>query len=399
MLGLAVELKRRGAEVYFATNGHYRRVVEEYGIPFEAMGDEAAFQACVRHPHLWKPRHAMGHILSFLKPFMEPHYAWHVRHAAEAKVVAITNCFGFGALMAQDSHGLPVFTLHLQPAVLWSDHEPPQLANLRGPKWLRRLMFRLGERWIVDGTVLPLVNPWRARLGLAPIAKTMQWWNGKCGVVGMFPEWFAAPQPDWPQPLALTDFPLWSSGGERAIPSEVVDFLEGGEAPIVFTPGTGNYQAVPFFRAAVEACERLGRRGILLSEFEDQIPRPLPRAILYAPYVPLEQLLSKAAAFVHHGGIGSTSQGMAAGVPQLLMPMAHDQFDNANRVRKLGIGTWLSVGAFRGARVAKELDRLLGSAQVRQCVREVASRFVLTENGRSRGITRTADWIEQRLSE
>jgi rhamnosyltransferase subunit B len=41
---------------------------------------------------------------------------------------------------------------------------------------------------------------------------------------------------------------------------------------------------------------------------------------------------------VHHGGIGTASQAFAAATPQLITPFAHDQFDNAARVERLGCG-------------------------------------------------------------
>ena len=52
------------------------------------------------------------------------------------------------------------------------------------------------------------------------------------------------------------------------------------------------------------------------------------------------------AALVHHGGIGSSAQALAAGVPQLVMPMAYDQLDNATRLKRLKVGDWLMPRTF-----------------------------------------------------
>jgi rhamnosyltransferase subunit B len=52
----------------------------------------------------------------------------------------------------------------------------------------------------------------------------------------------------------------------------------------------------------------------------------------------LSRLLPYAKALVHHGGIGTVSQAFAAATPQLITPFAHDQFDNAARVERLGCG-------------------------------------------------------------
>ena len=57
------------------------------------------------------------------------------------------------------------------------------------------------------------------------------------------------------------------------------DFLAAGMPPIAFSPGSANREARPFFDAAVETCERLGRRGILLTKYADQLPAKLPQNV------------------------------------------------------------------------------------------------------------------------
>jgi UDP:flavonoid glycosyltransferase YjiC (YdhE family) len=101
-------------------------------------------------------------------------------------------------------------------------------------------------------------------------------------------------------------------------------------------------------------------------------------------------LKNKAAALVHHGGIGTTAQALAAGIPQLAMPLAHDQFDNATRVKRLGVGDWLMPSRFRGPVVAAELGALIGSEAVQRACRKTAGRISGTG-----GVAAAADAIEQ----
>ena len=96
--------------------------------------------------------------------------------------------------------------------------------------------------------------------------------------------------------------------------------------------------------------------------------------MIHRSYIPLGTLLPRAAALIHHGGIGTTAQGLAAGVPQLVMPMSHDQPDNAARLRHLGVGAALSPPRFTDTRVAQALDRLLRSETVRARCRDLAAR-------------------------
>jgi UDP:flavonoid glycosyltransferase YjiC (YdhE family) len=129
---------------------------------------------------------------------------------------------------------------------------------------------------------------------------------------------------------------------------------------------------------------------MLLTRFSEHIPRRLPPGVAHFDYVPFRPLLPRAAAVIHHGGIGSTAQGLAAGIPQLLMPLAHDEFDNAARVKSLGIGSEVRPNCFCAKAVARELEDLLGSPAVRRACVELAERCQP-----ARGIVLTADALER----
>jgi rhamnosyltransferase subunit B len=275
---------------------------------------------------------------------------------------------------------------------MWSNVEPPEFPGLSGPRWLRRLLYAVGLRYFLQPTVTRAFDPWRAELGLGPTPRVDRWWHSPDGVVCLFPDWFGPPLSDWPPNVVTTDFPLWNDGSDGGLPADVAAFLAAGEPPLVFTPGTANMHGRAFFAAAVDAARRLGRRVLLLTKFPEQLPSSLPPGVMHAAYVPLDVLLPRAAAFVHHGGVGSMSQALAAGVPQLIMPLAHDQFDNLARVKKLGAGAGVGVRRFTGRRVAAVLTRLLDSAEVTNACRAAAARLTARD-----GLTRAAAAIEARL--
>ena len=159
------------------------------------------------------------------------------------------------------------------------------------------------------------------------------------------------------------------------MPAGLDEFLEDGEPPVVFTPGTMMRHSRQFFAAAVDACVRLGRRGLLLTRFRDQLPASLPAGVRHFDYVPLSQVLPRSAALVSHGGIGTLSPALAAGIPQLVMPLAFDQFDNAARRERLGVAATLLPRRFRGPAVAHELTWLLTSPAVARACRAAAARL------------------------
>ena len=380
MLGLALALKARGHRITFATSGYFRELVERVGVEFVEVGTREQFLEAIRHPDLWHPRRGPTYVMrEGVGRGMPDEYRVVAEGYVPGETVALTSCLGFGTRSAHEKLGVPLVNVHCQPAVLWSDYDSPRLASLRSgpgvPRWLKRAQLWLGKTLFLNPAALPPLNAFRAEVGLPPVRDVMRWWVAGDANLGLFPEWYAPRQPDWPANVRLTQFPLWDERDVTETSAELETFLERFGPPVVFTPGSGMVQGADFFRAAVDACRRLGRPGMLLTRFREQIPAELPEDVRHFDYVPFSRILPRAAAVVHHGGIGSTSQGLRAGVPQLLMPMSHDQPDNAARVARLGVGDWLPPATFRGPRVAAKLERLLASAEVKRCCADVAGRF------------------------
>jgi len=236
-------------------------------------------------------------------------------------------------------------------------------------------MYWLADRLVVDRIMAPSLNALRTQQQLPPVRRIFTHWsNSPERVLAMFPDWFAAAQPDWPANLAMVGFPLWDPPDDEALSSEVQAFLDAGEAPIVFAPGSANAQATGFFQAAADVCERLGRRGMLMTKYAEQLPPRLPGCVRQFGFVPFGRLLPRVAAMVHHGCIGTCAQGLACALPQVVVPMAYDQLDNGLRLRTLGVGEVVRQKHFTADRVAPILDRLLTSPEVRTRRQEYAAR-------------------------
>ncbi len=390
MMGVALALQRRGHEITFLVNGYFEETAKRFGLEYVELGTKQQFLEATSHPDLWHPVRGFGHIWrSGIEMTLRPQYEMLEERFRPGETVAITNCFGFGALAAQEKLGLPLITLHLQPAVMWSNIAPPHLPGSFGPRWMRRLQYWVGERIFIDPVACPGLNAFRQELDLPPIRHITHAWHSPWCVGCLFPDWFCPPQDDWPDNLIQTDFPLWDEPSEQ-LPAEVETFLQAGEPPIVFTPGSANIFGREFFEAAVQACQSLNRRGVFLTRFPDQIPPDLPNGVVHFSYVPFSQLLSRSAAVVHHGGIGSTAQGLTAGIPQLIMALAHDQFDNGKRIKDFGIGDWLTKSKFKGPAVARRLESLLASNATKEACEGFAHKLAARD-----GADRTAQAIEE----
>ncbi len=161
----------------------------------------------------------------------------------------------------------------------------------------------------------------------------------------------------------MTGFPFHDLRGRPAdaagLPSELQRFLEGGPAPIVFTLGSSAvWVAKDFFEQGIAAAKTLGQRALVLVG-DGRPPGSLPEGVACFDYAPYGRLLPHARLVVHHGGIGTTAQALRAGRPMLVVPFAHDQFDNAARIARLGAGRTLPRTSYRVPRIIAELARLL----------------------------------------
>ena len=383
-VAVALALRDRGHTVSVATNPYFATLLEQVGLPLIPVGTVEQFETTTADPALW---HATGGIsvLARMIGLVTPElYRLVEREAAGEDTVVVAHPLAFGARIAHEKLGVPLVTLHLAPSTLWSVEESPVPTRGFGsinawPQPLRRLMLACGDGYM-DWELAPPLNRFRGELGLAAVRHVAsRWWHSPQCVIGLFPDWFAAPQADWPAHTALTGFPLYDERGAAHVPPDLEAFLTAAEAagdpPIVFAPGSANRQAARFFAAAADACRRLGRRGVLLTRYPEQLPARLPAGVLHADYAPFSAVLPRAAALVHHGGIGTAAQALGAGRPQLVMPMAFDQPDNAARLERLGVARTLAPAHFTGRRVADRLAGMLGSEEVAGRCADLARRF------------------------
>jgi UDP:flavonoid glycosyltransferase YjiC (YdhE family) len=381
-VGLGIRLRERGHRVTLAANGAFRGLVQGAGLEFAELGTVEEFRAALAHPDVWHPLKGFRTVFEQgVLPVMPRTYELVQKYFVPGETIVTAHAIAFGARVAQETLGIPLATVHLAPAVFRSRREPPVFPGTsfmqHAPGWLNLMLFRAVFDVMGDWVLAATVNEFRSKFGLPPASRILhQWWHSPQLVVALFPEWFAAPQPEWPKQTKLTGFPLYDERGQHVMPPEVESFLQRGDPPIAFTFGSAMTQAEEELAASAEACRLLGRRGILLTRHRAQVPPNLPDGVIHVDYAPFSELLPRCAALVHHGGIGTTSQGLAAGVPQLIVPFAHDQHDNAARVKRLGCGEKLSTGAYRPKAIARTLGRLLSEPQVPQNGKSIAAKFV-----------------------
>jgi UDP:flavonoid glycosyltransferase YjiC (YdhE family) len=364
-LAIAHELQTRGHRCTIATHYLARPRVEAAGLEFAPMG-----------PHLDPDPEAMKKAMHLrrgprflLRDLVLPYAALAFEETMSAIVGAdllVTHPIAYGAQVAAEKSGIRWASTTLAPMGFMSVHEPslrrqsPPLARLTtlGPL-LDRALLRYG-RWATAGWTRP-VQQLRTQLGLPPAPSPI--FQGQFSptlTLALFSPIFGRPQADWPPNTAITGFPFYS---EPATPDpELQQFLQDGDAPVVFTLGS-SASAAPgeFFRQSLQAIRHLGCRAVLIiGELAPAAPPgPLPPNVAVFRYARYAQLFPRAAVNVHQGGIGTLAEALRSGRAMLVVPFAYDQPDNAARAAELGVARSLPIGRYRAKRAARELQLLL----------------------------------------
>jgi UDP:flavonoid glycosyltransferase YjiC (YdhE family) len=98
------------------------------------------------------------------------------------------------------------------------------------------------------------------------------------------------------------------------------------------------------YRAAIDALADLPVQVLVTTGRDPAELGPVPPSVWVERWVPQAAVMPHAAAMVGHGGSGSTLMALAAGVPQVHVPLFVDGPANARRVAELGAGIALDGG-------------------------------------------------------
>jgi len=381
LVGLAKTLLNRGHDVTFFTNEHFADLVRQAGLNFVPLGTVADYEAIANHPDLWHPHKGWRLLMKRLSsPKLQSAYATLCDHLKPGATIMVSSTLAFAARLVQETHHVPHATVHFSPGVFHSAYQPPKMPNLVLPDWLpiwlKQGVWTCLDHVLIDPLVKPYLNRFRRDLGLPPVSRIFHtWMHSPDLVLGLFPDWFATPQPDWPPGTVLTGFPLYDETHDSVLPTTIQTFLEANPQPLVFTPGSANKQGKSFFAEAAKTCQEMKQPGIFLTRYPEQFPQPLPSHVIHFSYAPLSQLLPYCAALIHHGGIGTCSQALRAGIPQLIQPYSFDQYDNGARIKKLGVGRTISKRSFHARKIMQYLGFLLTSAEVNTACHTIKDNF------------------------
>ena len=427
-LALAIRLRERGHQPLLATSEVYRHAVIAQGIGFAPVRPNVA--ELLDRPELlakvWHPRRGSEFLLrDYIIPHIEESYQ-DLLTACKGADLILTHAAAYAGPIVAEVLRTRWISIVLQPILFFSAEDPPFVPAIGA--WNR--LFHLEPALFRTVTALATwqSNRWaepihrlRARLGL-PLATQNPIVRGlfsPLGTLALFSRHFAAPQRDWPPNVRVSGFVFYDQDGRA--PGEIRNshqdsealsrFLAAGSPPVLFTLGSSAVlYSGSFLQESIAAVKTLGMRAVMLLDRKerdrserdrrerdgcqrDQLRASLPDSVFLADYQPYSEIMPRCAAIVHHGGIGTTAQALRAGRPMLVVPWAHDQPDNAARLRKLGVARTIPRARYTAARIAAELASLLQTRAYAERAADLAWKIAGED-----GLTNACDAIEQSLN-
>jgi sterol 3beta-glucosyltransferase len=256
--------------------------------------------------------------------------------------------------------------------------------SFKGGGWFNYLTHALGGT-ILWQLLLPSVNKARRLyLDLPPLTRVGPFFEmnheKRPVVMGYSPA--VLPKPgdwgDWIHVTGYWDLPQhpWQP------PQELLTFLDQGPPPVYIGFGSmANRDPKRMAGIAVEALERSGQRGVLLTGWGGLAQADLPPSVFKLDEAPHDWLFPRMSAVVHHGGAGTTAAGLRAGKPAVIIPFFGDQAFWGDRLHELGVAPPpLSQKKLSAASLARALEMALNDTNLHSCARVLGER-IRAENG------------------
>ena len=370
-VALGLGLKARGHDVTFAVEDSFLPTLVDAGLStvYHLSGSvDPAFAFSERQ--LYRSSLPFRSVRAIIARYIVPTLSAKVedlRVASAGVDLIVAPSEQFAASIVSELTDIPWATVNLSPVSIPSVHVKPHPWPAPLPAPLQHLAN--GMQWGVATTALRFmadrpINAIRAHYGLQPRHNQLTTGNlsPNLAAIAVSPA-FVPVQPDWPSHLRVTGFCFWDAPAGWSESAELTSFLDGSKPVVSVSSGSISRQVgkvfEPFYEVSIQAVRQIGARALVVGAPPGSLPDPLPDDVLALPFAPFSEVYPRSAAVIHHGGIGTTAQGLRAGVPALVVPWGFDQFFTAAQVMRIGTGRWMSRRTYTPRRAARALQTLL----------------------------------------
>lgn len=346
-LALAVGLQHAGHHVTLCTSYNYTEWIQAYGV--QTHPTRFSIQEFMRQPET-QAAMKRGNLLRLI-PMMRQM----MRQGADAmdEVWAATQNADFvidsptstGALEAAQLRGLPValaYPIPFAPTAAFPSFFIGPLRSSLGAGY-NRLTHTVMHRVLWSSMTGPLTSALRKKLGLKPWRSYAEQraYAYQMGIPSLYGfSSHVIPRPaDWDELQHITGYWFLDAPPEWQPSAELLHFLDNGPPPVYLGYGSINLgDSENKTRLILDALAQTGQRGVVLTGWGGLTRLSAPPHIFFVDDAPHSWLFPRMAAVLHHGGAGTTAAGLRAGVPNIITPIAGDQYAWAERVARLGVG-------------------------------------------------------------
>ena len=252
-------------------------------------------------------------------------------------------CLGvFSAFGQAIAEALRIPILHVEPTPLLPTRAFP------APSWpiqrdlggLHNYLSGVAMLQVVWLWYRPFVNEFRKKLGLSPYStarfhRTLR----STPMLGAYSPSLIPPPADWPERVHVTGNFFLDTQADWQPSPELQAFLAAGAPPVYIGFGSmAGRNPEELATLILDALAKSGQRGLLLTGWGGMRTATVPGSVFVVDVAPHRWLFPRMAAVVHHGGAGTTAEGLRAGVPTVIVPFVFDQPFWGARVKALGLG-------------------------------------------------------------
>ena len=345
-IALGRGLQRAGYQVSLAAPSDFAGFAQQHGVDFSPLrGDVQKIMASDTGRNFMEkgganPIKSISAVRTMIAPVVKQMVEDAYAACQDAQALICLGVFSaFGQSIAE---GLRIPTINIEPTPLLPTRAFPAPSwpiqkNLGG---LHNYLSGIAMLRVVWLWYSPFVNDFRQSLGLAKYTFG-RFYHGlkSTPMLGAYSPSIIPHPADWPESLHVTGSFFLDNQADWQPPSDLQAFLEAGDPPVYIGFGSMAGQNPEKLAGIVlEALEKSSQRGLLLTGWGGLRPEVLPKHVFVLESAPHRWLFPRMSAVVHHGGSGTTAEGLRAGVPAVIIPFVLDQPFWGARIQALGLG-------------------------------------------------------------